>query len=139
MATALVVDDLCVLFVGGPVVAPGAVLQFGNRVRCPHVVFAPGAPGVFAACVQHGGQHRVVAERTVVHADGFFGDFKNAYALHATRCAGEILVNGLAVDTDGLKQLSAAVRHVGRHAHLGHDLGQAFADSFDIVVNRFVG
>ena len=138
VAAALVVDDLRVLFVGGPVVAPGAVLQFGNRVRCPHVVFAACAPSVFAAGVQHGGQHRVVAERTVVHADGFFGDLKNTYALHAAGRAGEIFVNRFAVDTDGLKQLRAAVRHVSGHAHLGHDFGQSFADGFDVVVNRFV-
>ena len=73
-----------------------------------------------------------------MHANRFFGDFKNPYALHTAGRAGEIFVNRFAVDADGLKQLCAAIRHVSGHAHLGHDFGQAFADRFDVVVNGFV-
>ena len=115
------------------------MLQFGNRVGRPHVVFTACSPSVFATRVEHVGQYRVVAEGAGVHANGFFGNFKNADALHTRRCAREVFVNGFAVDADGFKQLRAAVRHVGGHAHLGHDFGQAFANRFDIVVNGFVG
>src|SRR3989344_4657256 len=54
VALALVVDQLGVFLVGVPVVGARAVLQLGNRIGRPHVVFAPSAPGVFAAGVQHG-------------------------------------------------------------------------------------
>ena len=139
MALALVVDDLRVFLVGAEVVGTGGVLQLGNRVRRPHVLFATGTPGVFAPRIQHGGQDRVVAESGGVHAEGFFGDLKHTDTAHSAGGAGEILVDGLAVDADGLEQLRTAVRHVSRDAHLGHDLGQALADRLDVVVNGFFG
>ena len=49
VALALVVDELGVFLVRVPVVGARAVLQLGNGVGRPHVVFATGAPGVFAA------------------------------------------------------------------------------------------
>ena len=55
----LVVDDLCVLFVGVEIVGAGAVLQLGNRIGRPHVVLASGAPCVLTARIQHVGQHRI--------------------------------------------------------------------------------
>ena len=139
MATALVVDELGVLFVGAEVVGTGAVLQLGNRIRRPHVVFATGAPCVLAAGVEHGGQHGVVAEGTGVHADGFFGDLKNTDAFDTAGGAREVLGDGGCVQANRFKQLRTAVRHIGGHAHLGHDFRQAFANRFHIVVNGFVG
>ena len=139
VATALVVDELGVLFVGAEVVGTGAVLQLGNRIRRPHVVFATGAPGVFTTCVEHGGQHRVVAEGTGVHADGFFGDLKNTDALDTAGGAREVLGDGGCVQANRFKQLRTAVRHIGGHAHLGHDFREALANRFHIVVNGFVG
>ena len=134
----MVVDDLCVFFVRGPVVGTGAVLQLGNGIGCPHVLFTASTPCVFTAGIEHGGQNGVVAKSSLVHAQSFFGNFKNADALNTGRCAGEVFVHGFSVDADGFKQLRAAIRHVGAHAHFGHDLGQAFAHRFDVVVDGFV-
>ncbi len=39
------------------------MLQLGDRVRRPHVLFAAHAEGVFAARVERAVQHRIVAER----------------------------------------------------------------------------
>ena len=139
VAAALVVDELRVFLVGAPVVGARAVLQLGDRVGRPHVLFAAHAPGVFAAGVEHAGQHRVVAEGGLVHAHRFLGDLEHADALDPAGGAGEVLVDGVAVQADGLEQLRAAVAHVGRHAHLGHDLRQALADRLDVVVDRLVG
>ena len=138
MTLGLVVDDLCVFFVRVPVVGTGAVLQLGNGVGCPHVLFTASAPCVFTAGVEHGSQHRVVAKRCLVHAQSFFGNFKNANALHAARCASEVLVHGFGVDANGFKQLRTAIRHVGADTHLGHDLGQALTHRFDVVVDGFI-
>ena len=138
MAATLVVDDLCVFFVGAEVVGTRAVLQFGDGIGRPHMVFAAAAPSVFAARVQHGGQDGVVAEGRLVHADGFLSDLENTNALHTRGRASEVFVHRLGVDANRFKQLRAAVRHIGRHAHLGHDFGQAFANRLHIVVNRFV-
>ncbi len=139
VTTALVVDDLRVVFVGVEIVGTGGVLQFGDGIGGPHVLFATRTPRIFAACIQHMGQYRVVAKSSFVHANGFFCHFKHAYAFDLAGGAGEVFGDGFAVDADGFKQLCAAVTHVGGHAHLGHDFGQAFAHCLDVVVNRFVG
>jgi len=60
--------------------------------------------------------------RGFVHANGFFGYFKNANTFHTAWRTGEILFHCLGIDTDRFEKLRAAIRHIGRHAHLGHDL-----------------
>ncbi len=139
VAAALVVDDLGVLLVRPPTVGARAVLQLGDGVGAPHVLLAARAPGVFAAGVQHASQHRVGAEGGAVAGQGFLGDLEHADALDPAGGAGEILGDGVGVDADGLEQLRAAVAHVGAHAHLGHDLGQALADGLDVVVDGLLG
>ena len=138
VAAALVVDELGVLFVSAPVVGTRAVLQLGDRIRRPHMLFAPSAPGVFAARVQGVGQHRVGAEGCLVGADRFFCNLENADTLNAAGRAGEVLRHRLARQSNRLKQLRTAVAHVGAHAHFGHDLGQALAHRLDVVVDRFI-
>ena len=137
VAAALVVDQLGVFLVGVPVVGARAVLQLGNRVGRPHMLFATGAPGVFATGIQRVSQHRVGTKSGPVGANGFFGNLKDAYALNPAWRAGEVLGHRLAGQADGLEQLRAAVTHIRAHAHLGHDLGQALAHGLDVVVNRF--
>ena len=66
-------------------------------------------------------------------------NLEHADAADAAGGAGEVLLHRGAVQADGFEQLRAAVRHVGRHAHLGHDLGQALADRLDVLVDRLVG
>ena len=137
VATVLVVDELGVFFVGVEVVGARGVLQFGNGVGCPHVVFTAHAEGVFAACIEHAAQHRVIAESSTVHAQRFFGNLKHAHAFNLAGGTGEELGNRLAAQTNRFKQLRTAVTHVGRHAHFGHDFRQAFANRFGVVVDGF--
>ena len=59
MTPVLVVDDLCVLFVGVEIVGARAVLQLCNRIGRPHVILASGTPCVLTARIQHMGQHRI--------------------------------------------------------------------------------
>ena len=101
------------------------------------MLFAARTPRVFTACVQGIGQHGVAAKSGFVHANGFFGNVKNANAFNAGRRAGKVFVDGFAGNTNGLEQLRTAVAHVGGDAHLGHDLGQAFAHRLDVVVDGF--
>ena len=136
---ALVIDQLGIFFVSVPVVGARAVLQLGDGIWAPHMLFATGAPGVFSAGVQHVGQHRIVAKCSFVGADRFFGNVEHADALNTACSTGEVLGNGVAGQANGFKQLCSAVAHVGGHAHLGHDLGQALANGLDVVVNGFVG
>ena len=139
VALVLVVDDLRVFLVGVEVVAARAVLQLGDGVRRPHVLFATHTPSVLATGLQLAGQHRILAEGGLVHAQGFLGDLEHADAFHAAGSAGEVLLHRLGVQADGFEQLGAAVAHVGAHAHLGHDLGQTLADRLDVVVDGLLG
>ena len=138
VALGLVVDELCVFLVGFEAVGANPVLQLGDRVGRPHVLFAAHAPGVFAAGVEHAFEHRIVAERGTVHPDRLFGDSEDADAADLARGAAEIRVDQRLLEADRLEQLRAAVRHVGRHAHLRHDLRQTLADRLDVVVDRLV-
>ena len=135
VALVLVVDDLCVFFVGVEIVGACAVLQFGNRIRGPHVVLSPCTPCVLATRVQHVGQNRVAGVSSAVRFDGLLCNLKHTNALHPRSCSGEVLLHGARVDANGLKKLRTAVTHVGRDAHLGHDLGETLADRFDVVVD----
>ena len=114
------------------------MLQLGDDVRRPHVLFAPHAPGVFTTGIEHGRQHRVVAEGSLMHPNRLLGNFKHADALYPAGCSGEILLYGLAVEPDGLEQLRTAITHVGGDTHLGHDFRQPLAHRLDVVRDRLV-
>ena len=114
----LVVDDARVFLVGRVGVAARRMLQLGDRIGRPHVLFAAHAPGVFAAGIERMREHRVVAERRLVHADRLLGHLEHADALDVRGGAGEILVDQLPRQAHRLENLRAGVGHVGRDAHL---------------------
>src|SRR5581483_3518513 len=57
-ALALVIDESRVFLVCFVVVRARGVLQLGDRIRRPHVLFAANAKRVFAACVERVRKHR---------------------------------------------------------------------------------
>ena len=138
MTTALVVDDLGVFFVGRKLVGPHRMLQLGDGIGRPHMVFAAHPPGVLSAGIEHGGKHRIIAKGLAMHAQGLLGHFKNADALDRTGRTREVLIDRDLVNTDGLKDLGAAVRHIGGDAHLRHDLREALADGLHIIGHRLL-
>ena len=137
----LVVDELRVFLVGleacsrarrccSLAIASGVHMCSSPRTR---QAYSPPASSMF-------GEHRVVAERGAVQADRFFGDLEHADAADlATRCRVKYLLDQRLVEADRFENLRAAVRHVGRNAHLRHDLRQALADRLDVVVDRLLG
>ncbi len=139
VTTALVVDDLRVLLVRAVVVGARGVLQLGDGIRRPHVLFAAHAIGVFAARIQVVGQHRIGAEGGAVLAQRFFGHLEDADALDVGGSAGEVLVHQGGLQAHGFEDLRARVGHVRGNAHLGHDLVQALADCLDEVLDRLFG
>ncbi len=68
-------------------IAAHRVLQIGNRLRRPGVVFAAHAEGVFAADIQRRAIDRRVAKGIAMAAHGLFGDLGKADAFDAgMRC-----------------------------------------------------
>ena len=57
------------------------MLQLGNRFRRPHVLLAARAILVFAAGIERVTQHRVVAERELMHPKSLLGDLEQAQKL----------------------------------------------------------
>ena len=107
------------------------MLQLGNDLRRPHVLFATRTHGVFATRVEHFREHRVVAKCELVKSHLFFGDLENTNALHAGAGPREILIEEGRIQANCLKNLCAAVALIGRNAHLRHHFVQALADGFD--------
>ena len=121
MATALIINDLRVLFIRVPVVGPCRMLQLGNRIRGPHMRLTPDTPGILATRLQHFGQDRIITKGQLMGANGLLGNFKDTNALDLAGRAREILINRVAINSNGLKDRRATVGHVGANAHLGHN------------------
>ena len=114
------------------------MLQLGDRVGRPHVRLAAGAVGVFAARIE-----LVAVERRRVghamHAHRFSANFLQPDAVDRRGRAAEVLVDEGRSEPHGLEDLRAAVRLIGRDAHLRHHLQQALADGLDVSLAEFFG
>ena len=139
VALALIVDQVRVFLVRLVRIRARRMLQLGDRIRRPHVLFAADAVGVFAAGVQHVRQHRCIAKGVAVQAQRLFSHLEDADAAHVGCRALEVLVDQFARQADRFEDLRAGVRHVRRDAHLGHYLVQALADRLGEVVDGLLG
>ncbi len=139
VAARLVIDEAGVFAVRLEAARARGVLELGDGVRRPHMLFALGAPGVLAAHVKVAGELGIISESRAVEAQCLFGHLKDADAAHLGRGAAEVLVHQLLAQPDGLENLRTAVGHVGADAHLRHDLRQALADALDVVADGLFG
>ena len=139
VALGLIVDDLRVFLVRLVVVRAGRVLQLGDRVRRPHVLFAAHAVLRIrrprrACCASTGSSPNAWRCRRI--ASSATSNRPIPPTLLAVPL--KYLSTKPSDKTDRLEDLRAAVRHVGRNAHLRHDLLQALADRLGEVVDRLV-
>ena len=72
-------------------------------------------------------------------ADGFFRNFGQAHTFNRGGRARKIGLNKAGGQTNRVKNLRPAIGLIGRNAHFGHDLQNAFADSLDIVFLNLLG
>ncbi len=119
-------------------IAAHRVLQPADGFRGPDMVLAAHPHGVIAADVEHRCIDRRIAEGVAVAAHGLFRDFGQADALDARVRAGEIFVDEVLAQADGVENLRAAIGLIGRDAHLGHHLEQAFVDRLDVALDDFL-
>ena len=137
----LVVDELRVLAEDVVSTGPGRVLQPEHRVGVEQVRRTVAAPLVLPAGPQPlVGAHRsvlgigVLVSRRVLGRDDLESD-----APELGLGAGEVLVDELLREADGLEHLCAGVGGHRRDAHLGHDLQHALAEGLDEVRDRLGG
>ena len=71
-----------------------------------------------------------------VSARNFFSDCFNAHAADARRCPREILVDKFFIQSNGFKNLCAAVALDGGDAHFGKHFHDAFRGGFYILLDR---
>ena len=135
----LIVDQRGIFLVRFELAGTRRMLQLGDGIRCPYVLFAADAEGVFTTGIEHVGEHRIGRERFLMQADRLLGHLEEADPLDVGRRAGEVLLDEILFQTDGLEDLGAGVGHVGGDAHLGHDLAQTLADRLDVVLDELVG
>ncbi len=128
-ALALVVDELREFGIGLGVVRPAGVLQLIDGLRIPVMVFALDAVVDLAAEVELADRRRFV--RHAMPPERLLADLADPDAFHARGRAGEVAVDELVIESDGLEDLRAAVRLHGRDAHLGEDLEQPLVDRLD--------
>ena len=105
-----------------------------DRLRIKEVNFAVIAPLVLAA----GGQHVAVdlsfRKSRVVAGQHFLGDHVKADAADAGGGPGEIVVDHVLAQADGLEHLRAAIALDGRDAHLRHHLDDALGGRLHVVL-----
>ncbi len=87
------------------------MLQLGDRVRCPHVLFTTDTEGVFATRFQQVIQHRIMCESTIMHAQRLFCDFVQANAFNLGCGSRKVLLHEVRCQTNGFENLGAVVRH----------------------------
>ena len=72
-------------------------------------------------------------------AHAFLGDFLEADAFDGRGRAGEIFLDEIGGKSHRVEDLRAAIGLIGRDAHFGHHLQNAFADRLDVVLLHVIG
>ena len=108
------------LNVGKPGDADG-LLELGDGVRVPHVVFAVATPLIEAAVLQHFAVDPDRRKAVAMPLQAFAGDDVQPDAVDARGGAGEILLDQLLAQADGFEDLRAAVALHRGDAHLRRD------------------
>ena len=134
---ALVVDDLRIFLVGAEIVGSGRMLQLGNRIRRPHVLFAAHAKRVFTTGIERMRQYRIAAVSLLMQTQRLFCYFDDADAFNIGCSAFEIFVDKRLIQADRFENLRAAVRHVSRYAHFRHHLQQTLGERFLEILDGF--
>ena len=119
-------------------IAANGVLQRRDGRRCPDMRLAAQPIGVVATDIEGVAQDRRVAERVAMSSQRLLGDFGEVDTFDGCRRAREVALDKRTRQSDRVENLRAAVRLIGRDAHLGHDLENALVDGLDVAVNDFL-
>ena len=134
----LLVDHLRVLLEDLVLAAAGGVLQLEDGLGVEEVVLPLSPPLVLAAGLELAVGALGRAGRGTPSGAGrdLVGDLVETDAAELRRGAGEVLVDQVRAEADGLEDLRTGVGGDGRDAHLGHHLQHALAGGLDVVRRR---
>ena len=135
---ALVIDDVGVLAIGSVVFLPGRLLQLHDGFGRPHMFFPFRPPGVLAAHGKFAAQLGIDTVGRLMFAHGFLHDFEKSDAFHTGRCAVEIAIHKITLQTDGFKNTGTPVTHQGGDAHFGHNFREALPQGRHVICNGFL-
>ena len=110
------------------------MLQFGDGIRCPHVIFTTYPERIVSAHIQRVGVDGVMAVGVLVPAHGLCSDFLDAHALDHACSAGKVFFDEIGLEANRVENLRAAVRLVSGYPHLGKNFKQAFANGLDVAL-----
>ena len=131
------VDGLRVLLEDVVLPRPGGVLEQEHRLGVEQVHLALAAPLVLPAGLQPAVRPlgRVLRVGAAVAHGHLLGEDVDADAAERAGGAGEVLVDEVLGEPDGLEDLRHRVRADGADAHLAHDLEHALAERLDHVAD----
>src|SRR3954464_6408643 len=98
------------------------------------MIFAVDSVLILAAHRQLSFKFGNTPEREFVLCCCLFCEYVESYTLDARSRPGEVLIDELPIQTDGLEYLCASITLQRRDAHLRENLQQAFVDRFLIVL-----
>ena len=113
------------------------MLQQENHFRGEQVQLALAAEGVLAANLE-AAMHalgRILRVGAAVPLFDFFGDHVKSGPAELGWRAGEVLVDDVPVDADGLERLRGGVGGDGGDAHLAHHLHHALAERVEVIAH----
>ena len=94
-------------------IATHGVLQGTDCAGIPYMVFTTHAHGIFAADIERIFQHCILAKSPLMTHQRFLRHFRKANAFNCGGSAGEIMVDKILRQTDGIKNLRAAIGLIG--------------------------
>ncbi len=132
----LVVDESAELLEEAEVVRAASVLQLVDRLRVEEVVLAVVPPLVLAPGIELVGRDPARSKGRPVPRRRLAGHDPDPDAGDARRSPGEVLVDQVLVEADGLEDLGPAVALDGGDPHLGDHLHHPLVQGLDVVLDR---
>ena len=132
----LLVDPIRVLAVALQVFVSDRALERRDDLGVPQVALALGAEVVLAAAVEGRAPAAASRERGLAAQPALFGDVVEIDAAEARGRPGEVALDHVGAEAEGLEDLPALVALERADAHLAHDLEQALVDGLDEVLAR---
>src|ERR1700692_3469687 len=101
------------------------MLKFMDRRRIEQVLFAFAPVAILTTPFKRLFTDSAIRESLLLFHPDLFGYNIKADSTNSRRCPGEVAIDKILIETDGLEHLRAAIALNGRDAHLGNNFHHA--------------